>query len=120
MALRTLSERGEKLHQQIEDIAGRVAAFEQSLQEKTSQTRREADDIRAQFDSLQAALEEKTKQGRREAEDIRMQIAPLLEAHGKGSETHDQLLAEFDGLRESLAEALGDLSERLRNAIRGL
>jgi hypothetical protein len=44
----------------------------------------------------------------------------LLEAQGKGSQTHEHLLAEFDRLRESLADAMGDLSERLRNAMRGL
>ena len=145
MALRTLSERGEKLHQQIEDAAEQFVFLDRSLQDKTSQTRREAEDIRSQFgalqaaleektmqgrreaedirvqlDTLQAALEEKTIQGRREAEDIRLQLAPLLEAQGKGSETHEHLLAEFDRLRESLAGALGDLSERLRSAIRGL
>jgi signal recognition particle receptor subunit beta/predicted nucleic acid-binding Zn-ribbon protein len=120
LALRTLSERGEKLHQQIEDIAEQLVALDRSLQDRTSQTRRESDDIRAQFDALQMVLEEKTTQGRREAEDIRLQLAPLLEAQGKGSQTHEHLLAEFDRLRESLADAMGDLSERLRNAMRGL
>ncbi|HTD53607.1 MAG TPA: ADP-ribosylation factor-like protein [Thermoanaerobaculia bacterium] len=120
LALRTLSERGEKLHQQIEDIAEQIVALDRSLQDKTSQTRRESDDIRAQFDALQMVLEEKTKQGRREAEDIRLQLAPLLEAQGKGSQTHEHLLTEFDRLRESLADAMGDLSERLRNAMKGL
>ncbi len=120
LALRTLSERGEKLHQQIEDIAEQLVALDRSLQDKTSQTRRESDDIRAQFDALQMALEEKTSQGRLEAEDIRLQLAPLLEAQGKGSQTHEHLLTEFDRLRESLADAMGDLSERLRNAMRGL
>jgi len=120
LALRTLSERGEKLHQQIEDLAEQLVALDRSLQDKTSQTRRESDDIRAQFDALQMVLEEKTTQGRREAEDIRLQLAPLLEAQGKGSQTHEHLLSEFDRLRESLADAMGDLSERLRNAMRGL
>jgi len=120
LALRTLSERGEKLHQQIEDIAEQLVALDRSLQDRTSQTRRESDDIRAQFDALQIVLEEKTTQGRREAEDIRLQLAPLLEAQGKGSQTHEHLLTEFDRLRESLADAMGDLSERLRNAMRGL
>jgi predicted nucleic acid-binding Zn-ribbon protein len=115
MALRTLSERGEKFHQHIEEIGEKIAVIERTLQEKTSQTRREADDIRAQFDVLQAALEEKTIQGRREAEDIRSQIAPLLEA----PDTHARLVAEFERMRDSLAEALGELSEKLRNAVRG-
>ncbi|HKD11419.1 MAG TPA: ADP-ribosylation factor-like protein [Thermoanaerobaculia bacterium] len=120
MALRTLSERGEKLHQHIEEIGEKIAALERTLQEKTSQTRREADDIRSQLDTFQGALEEKIMQGRREAEDIRSQIAPVLEAHGRQGETSQRLTAEFDRMRESLAEALGEVSERLRNAVRGL
>jgi signal recognition particle receptor subunit beta/predicted nucleic acid-binding Zn-ribbon protein len=145
MALRTLSERGEKLNQHLEEIGEKIAALEGTLQEKTSQTRheadevriqieglqtaledktkqgrREAEDIRTQIDALQIALEEKTKQGGRESEDIRTQIAPLLEAHEKASETHDRLIAEFDTLRESLAEALGEISERLRNTVQGI
>ncbi len=119
MALRTLSERGEKLHQHIEEIGEKIAALERTLQEKTSQTRREADDIRGQFDALQAALEEKTMQGRREAEDIRLQIAPLLEARGRDGETSERLIADFERMRDSLAEALGEVSDRLRNAVRG-
>jgi signal recognition particle receptor subunit beta/predicted nucleic acid-binding Zn-ribbon protein len=120
MALRTLSERGEKLHQHIEEIGEKIAALERTLQEKTSQSRREADDIRGQLDSFQGALEEKIMQGKREAEDIRSQLAPLLDAHGRQGETSQHLTAEFDRMRESLAEALGEVSERLRNAVRGL
>jgi signal recognition particle receptor subunit beta/predicted nucleic acid-binding Zn-ribbon protein len=120
MALRTLSERGEKLHQHIEEIGEKISSLERTLQEKTSQTRREADDIRSQLDTFQGALEEKIMQGRREAEDIRSQIAPLLEAHGRQGDTSQHLTAEFDRMRESLAEALGEVSERLRNAVRGL
>ncbi len=120
MALRTLTERGEKLHQHIEEIGEKIASLERTLQEKTSQSRREADDIRGQLDAFQAALEEKIMQGRREAEDIRSQIAPMLEAHGREGETSERLTAEFDRMRESLAEALGEVSERLRNAVRGL
>jgi signal recognition particle receptor subunit beta len=120
MALRALSERGEKLHQRLETIAGQIDEIERGLSEKTNQTRREADDIRAQIDSLTSALDDKSAQGRRESEDIRTQIAPLLEAHGQNPNTHAQLLAEFDRLRTSLAESLGDLSERLRNAVRGM
>lgn len=120
MALRTQMERGEKLHQQIEEIGSKVGALEQTLQERTSQTRREADDIRAQLDTLAASLEERLTQGRREAEDIRTQIGPLLEAHGRAADTNDRLIAEFDRMRDSLSEALGEVSERLRNAVRGL
>ena len=120
MALRTLSERGEKFLQRFESLAGQIEGVDRMLQEKTSQTRREADDIRAQIDALSAAVDEKIMQGRREAEDIRSQIGPLLEAHGQKPDSHEQLLAEFDRLRTSLAESLGELSERLRNAVRGI
>ncbi len=118
MALRSLTERGEKLHQQLQELGGQLGALESALQEKTSQGRREAEDIRAQIETLQAALEEKTSRGMREAEDIRTQIAPMLEAHGQHSQ--ERILGELDRLRESLAEALGDLSERLRRAVRGM
>ena len=120
MALRALSERGEKFHQRLEAFAGQIEEIERAIQEKTIQTRREADDIRAQIDSLSAAFDEKVAQGRRESEDIRTQISPLLEAHGQRPDTHEQLLSEFDRLRSSLAESLSDLSERLRNAVRGM
>ncbi|MGH9316203.1 MAG: ADP-ribosylation factor-like protein [Thermoanaerobaculia bacterium] len=95
MALRSLSERGEKFSQQLTGLV-------------------------SQIETLATALQEKTSQGRREAEDIRTQIAPLLEARGQQTEADQRMLSEFDRLRESLAEALGDLSERLRNGVRRL
>jgi signal recognition particle receptor subunit beta len=95
MALTELTERIEKLQQQ-------VAGLGRSLE------------------ALQAALEEKTRQGRLEAEDIRSQIAPVLEAHGQRHVADERLLAEVDRLREGLADSLGDLSEQLRRAVRGL
>jgi mutual gliding-motility protein MglA len=119
MALRALGERGEKLHQRLETLAGQIEDVERAVQDKTSQTRREADDIRTQIDALAGALDEKTQQGRRESEDIRTQIAPLLETQGR-DDAHEQLVAEFERLRSSLADSLGELSERLRNAVRGM
>ena len=134
MALRNLAERGEKLHQLLDGfatqtqefamtittLASRMTALEGSLSEKTSQTRREADDIRSQIESLQGAIDEKLSQGRREAEDIRAQIAPLLEAEKSRSASAQAGPAEVDRLRESLADSLADVSERLRRAVRGL
>jgi signal recognition particle receptor subunit beta len=133
MALRSLSERGEQLHQlldgfatQTQDfamaiatLAGRMDGLEKTVQEKTSQTRREADDIRSQIETLQTALEERMAQGRREAEDIRTQISPLLEAENQRKAGEQAMPAEFDRLRESLADSLADLSERLRRVVRG-
>lgn len=95
MALVSLTERVEKLQQQINAVVGRVEA-------------------------LQASLEEKANQGRREAEDIRTQLAPLLEAHGQRHAADERMLAEIDRLREGLADSLSDLSEQLRRAVRGL
>ncbi|HEV2065142.1 MAG TPA: hypothetical protein VGS00_11410, partial [Thermoanaerobaculia bacterium] len=104
----------------ITTLATRVGALESSLSEKTNQTRREADDIRSQIESMQGAINEKLSQGRREAEDIRAQIAPLLEAESRRSASDQAGPAEVDRLRESLADSLADLSERLRRAVRGL
>ena len=120
LALRSFGERGEKLHQQLSGFVAQLETLEAALQDKTGQSRREADDIRGQLSTLEAAIEEKIGQGRREAEDIRTQISPLLEAHDRRHEADGRLLEEFDRLRESLADSLGDLSERLRRAVRGL
>jgi signal recognition particle receptor subunit beta len=134
MALRNLAERGEKLHQLLDGfatqtqefamtittLASRVSVLESNLSEKTNQTRREADDIRSQIESLQGAINERLSQGRREAEDIRAQIAPLLQAESRRSASDQTGPAEVDRLRESLADSLADLSERLRRAVRGL
>ncbi|HEY6148057.1 MAG TPA: hypothetical protein VIZ69_10180, partial [Thermoanaerobaculia bacterium] len=127
MALRSVGERGEKVHQQVasliqqvETLVGQVQSLETALRDKTSQSRREADDIRSELQTLQGLVDEKIGQGRRESEDIRSQIAPLLEAHGQKGAADDRLARDFDRLRESLAESLGELSERLRGAIRGL
>ena len=132
MALRSLSERGEKLHQSLDGyatqtqefamtiaaLATRMDALEQAVQEKTNQTRREADDIRSQIEALQSGLEEKVAQGRREAEDIRSQLAPLLESESRRAATEQAVPTEFERMRESLADSLADLSERLRRAIK--
>jgi len=95
MALVSLTERVEKLQQQIHAVVG-------------------------SFEALQRTQEEKTNQGRREAEDIRSQLAPLLEAQGQRQAADERLLAEMDRLRESLADSLSDLSENLRRAVRGV
>ena len=105
MALRSLSERGEKLYQQLSTLASQIESHRS--------------DVAARIDLLQSGLEEKTSQGQREAEDIRTQLAPLLEAHGQRHEEDERLLRELDSLRESLAESLGELSDRLRRAVRG-
>jgi signal recognition particle receptor subunit beta/predicted nucleic acid-binding Zn-ribbon protein len=94
MALAAVTERAEKLQQQISAVGGALEA-------------------------LGKTLEEKTHQGRREAEDIRTQLAPVLEAHSQRHANDERMLAEIDRLRESLADSLADLSEHLRRAVRG-
>jgi chromosome segregation ATPase len=117
MALRSFGERGDKLHQQIAAIASQIEVLEAALREKTGQSRREADDIRSELETLRGVIDEKIGHSRREAEDIRTQIGPLLEAHGQRGANDEKLSQEFDRLRESIAESLGDLSERLRRAV---
>lgn len=120
MALRSLGERNEKLHQQLESLVEQIEVVSGALAEKTGQSRREADDIRAQISSLESAVDERVGHARRESEDIRTQIAPLLEGDGRRREADERMAREFERLRESLAEGLGELSERVRRAVRDL
>ena len=92
-ALASLSARAEKLYQEI------AAVLRQVL-------------------TLEASLNEKTAQGLREAEDIRAQIAPLLEAGTERRASEEKSLAELDLLRESLADSLAEIADRLRRAVR--
>lgn len=94
-ALASLSARAEKLYQEIAGVVRQVS-------------------------SLEAALDEKTAQGLRESEDIRAQIAPLLEARDEGGASEQRSLAELDRLRESLADSLAEIADRLRRAVRSL
>ena len=120
MALRSFGERNEKLHHQLDSAVQQIEALAASLSEKTGQSRREADDIRAQIAVLESQLDERISHGRRESEDIRTQMAPLLERHGRSREDDERVRREFERLRESLAEGLGELSERVRRAVREL
>lgn len=117
---KALSERSEQSRKDAAGLTQRIEALTLLLEEKTSRGSREAEDIRQQLDAVSATLEQKTNLSHREAEDIRQQLAPLLEETSRRPENDQRLLAELDGLRESLAEALGELSERLRRAVRGL
>jgi signal recognition particle receptor subunit beta len=92
-ALASLSARAEKLYQEIAGVVRQLSA-------------------------LEAALDEKAAQGLREAEDIRVQIAPLLEARNEGGASEQRSLAELDRLRESLADSLAEIADRLRRAVR--
>ena len=120
MALRSFGERNEKLHQQLDSFVQQFETLGQALAEKTGQSRREADDIRAQIAALESTVDERVSHARRESEDIRTQIAPLLEGNGRRHEADEQMAREFERLRESLAEGLSELADRVRRAVRGL
>jgi hypothetical protein len=92
-ALASLSARAGKLYQEIAGILRLVS-------------------------DLEASLNEKAAQGLREAEDIRAQIAPLLEARDERGASEERNLARLDLLRESLADSLGEIADRLRRAVR--
>ncbi len=124
-ALRSLAEKLPGLGAQVESILQDHRQLEEALEEKTQFGRREAEDIRSQVESslrahreLEEAFEEKTQLGRREAEDIRSQIAPLLEDRVRRHESDAMLFGEMERLRESLAESLHDLAERVRSRVR--
>jgi signal recognition particle receptor subunit beta len=92
-ALESLSVRAEKLSQEIAGAVRQVSAQE-------------------------AALDEKSAQGLREGEDIRAQIAPLLQAREERGASEQRSFAELDRLRESLADSLAEIADRLRRGAR--
>ncbi|HEX4441235.1 MAG TPA: hypothetical protein VH854_14250 [Thermoanaerobaculia bacterium] len=79
----------------------------------------QAESLQRELRELEGTLTEKTHQGRREAEDIRSQIAPLLEDRVRRHESDALLFSEMERLRESLAESLHDIAERVRSSVRG-
>ncbi|HEY7369483.1 MAG TPA: ADP-ribosylation factor-like protein [Thermoanaerobaculia bacterium] len=113
MALKSLGDKAEKLHQQVSELAGQWKALEVSVQDRLTQSRREAEENGTQL----RAVEERLGQGRREAEDIRQQIQPLLDAESRRAEADTRLISEMDRLRENVADALGDVAEKLRRIV---
>ena len=141
MALRGLSERSQSLDQQMTSLTHQVNAHQETLtqlsglgdrvptmesqltglRELAAKLPELEDKVHSnlrQHHELESSLEEKTHQGRREAEDIRSQLAPLLEDRVRRHESDALLFSEMERLRESLAESLHDLAERLRHAVR--
>jgi signal recognition particle receptor subunit beta/predicted nucleic acid-binding Zn-ribbon protein len=116
-ALDKRSDAHEKRQHALEDDAGMALT---ELTERMEKLQQQIAGLGRSLETLQSALEDKTNQGRRESEDIRTQLSPLLEAHSQRQAAEERLLAEIDRLREGLADSLGDLSERLRRAVRGL
>ncbi|HTY43595.1 MAG TPA: ADP-ribosylation factor-like protein [Thermoanaerobaculia bacterium] len=105
------------LAETIPQLEARIGALP-PLSEKMADVEGRLENALRQHRELESAFEEKTQLGRREAEDIRSQIAPLLEERVRRHESDALLFAEMERLRESLAESLHDLAERLRNAVR--
>ncbi len=97
-----------------------VEASLSSLSARTEKLYQEIASVRRDLEALESRLQEKTAQGIREAEDIRSQIAPLLEAREEGHGPDREIRAEFDRLRESLADSLAEIAERLRRAVPGM
>jgi chromosome segregation ATPase len=108
----------EKLSEVEGRISGRLSDVEGRVSDKFSDVDGRLEGALRQHRDLEANFEEKTQLGRREAEDIRSQIAPLLEERVRRHESDALLFAEMERLRESLAESLHDLAERLRQAVR--
>jgi signal recognition particle receptor subunit beta len=94
-----------------------VEASLSSLSARTEKLYQEIAFVRREVEDLESRLQEKTAQGIREAEDIRSQIAPLLEAREEGHGSDREFRAEFDRLRESLADSLAEIAERFRSPI---
>jgi len=141
MAVGGLTERAMALEQHAASLLQRVGAHDgefsgmRSLAERLPQIENHVGSLRGAFDKmpeiemqieavmraareLEATLEEKTQLGRREAEDIRGQLAPLLEDRVRRHESDALLFSEMERLRESLAESLHDLAERVRSRVR--
>jgi chromosome segregation ATPase len=138
MALSALTERAQAVDRDLSSAIGRLAGHNDRLSAVTELTERNEEQLaavrsiadklpgfEAQIESilqehreLQEAFEEKTQLGRREAEDIRSQLAPLLEDRVRRHESDAMLFGEMERLRESLAESLHELAERVRSRVR--
>ena len=101
----------------VPELEGQLSALRE-MSSKLPELEAQVEGALRQHRELESTLEEKTHQGRREAEDIRSQLAPLLEERVRRHESDALLFSEMDRLRESLAESLHDLAERLRHAVR--
>ncbi|MEX0880773.1 MAG: ADP-ribosylation factor-like protein [Thermoanaerobaculia bacterium] len=142
MALRGLTERALTMDQQMTSMINQVGAHEDMLSglrgltdrmpqvegqvaslsrlaEKQPELAMQIESVLRAHHELESTFDEKTQQGRREAEDIRSQIAPLLEDRVRRHESDALLFSEMERLRESLADSLHDLAERVRSTVRG-
>jgi chromosome segregation ATPase len=138
MALSALTERAQTVDRELSSAIGRLAGHNDRLSAVAELAERTEEQVAAlrsvaeklpgfetQIESilqdhreLEEAFEEKTQLGRREAEDIRSQLAPLLEDRVRRHESDAMLFDEMERLRESLAESLHELAERVRTRVR--
>jgi signal recognition particle receptor subunit beta len=124
MALRGMAEKTQRIEQQIAVLISEVGGHEDTLgmlrsaSEQMPQLSGEVENLLRAHRELEATVQEKTQQGRREAEDIRSQLEPLLEDRVRRHESDALLFSEMERLRESLADSLHDLAERIRQAVR--
>ncbi|HEY1435675.1 MAG TPA: ADP-ribosylation factor-like protein [Thermoanaerobaculia bacterium] len=105
------------LAETIPQLEARIGALP-AVSEKLAEIEGRVEGAHRQHRELETAFDEKTQLGRREAEDIRSQIAPLLEERVRRHESDAALFSEMERLRESLAESLHDMAERLRQTVR--
>src|SRR5262249_18281430 len=101
----------------LPEVEAQVASLEEHAS-KVPEIEGRIQEVVRGHQELEPTLAGKTHQGRRGAEDIRSQIAPLLEERVRRHESDALLFAEMERLRESLAESLHDLAERVRSRVR--
>jgi hypothetical protein len=141
MALRALTERAQAVDRELSSATGRLAGHNDRLDavtelaerilpleeqfatlrgiaEKFPELEMQVESVLREHRELESTFQEKTQQGRREAEDIRSQIAPLLEDRVRRHESDALLFSEMESLRESLADSLHHLAERVRTRVR--
>jgi predicted nucleic acid-binding Zn-ribbon protein len=106
-----------ELTQKLSEVEGRVSDKFSDVVDRFSDVEGRIEGALRQHRDLESSFEEKTQLGRREAEDIRSQIAPLLEERVRRHESDALLFAEMERLRESLADSLHDLAERVRSRV---
>jgi chromosome segregation ATPase len=104
------------LAETIPQLEARVTALS-AQSEKLGEVDARLENAVRQHRELESNFEEKTQLGRREAEDIRSQIAPLLEERVRRHESDALLFSEMERLRESLAESLHELADRVRSRV---
>ena len=116
--IRSLEERLTSETARQRNVEDDVSVALRDLSERVAAREEQAGRLTSRIEELDALLNEKAREGRREAEDIRVQLAPLLEERVRRHESDQLLFAEIERLRDSLAEAMQEISDRLRRTVR--